>query len=113
MGTNEILAVTRGADSLRAITSGDVSSLARGLSAVLHGYHAIGSGTFNLAIYFPSLRGQAPWFPLLMRVIARQNLYSNYRTDDFFLQRLLGGELILMPPEKLAAALRSHFKGLV
>jgi len=44
-----------------------------------------------------------------MRLITRQNLYENYRTDDYFLQRQLGAELIITPPEQVAQAIKKFF----
>ena len=49
---------------------------------------------------------EEPFFPVFVRVITRQNVYPNYRCDDYFLQKLLGEELILTPPEELAENLR-------
>jgi hypothetical protein len=46
-----------------------------------------------------------------MRIISRQNVYENYRTDDYFLQKLLRNELILTTPEALAKNLRQVFEG--
>jgi len=50
-----------------------------------------------------------PAFRCQLRVISRQTVHQNYRTDDHFLQRLLGDELILLPPEELAARARTRF----
>jgi hypothetical protein len=41
--------------------------------------------------------------------VNRQNLYPNYRNDDYFLQKLLQTELILTLPEDLAAEARKYF----
>jgi len=37
---------------------------------------------------------------LLLKIINRQNLYPNYRNDDYFLQKLLQSELIIDLPEQ-------------
>jgi len=42
-------------------------------------------------------------------VIARSAFKPDYRTDDYFLQKQLGGELIFVAPEELAATLRRDF----
>ena len=47
----------------------------------------------------------------MLRVIARTAFRLDYRTDDYFLQKQLGGELIFVPPEQLAAELRGDFAG--
>jgi len=41
--------------------------------------------------------------------VNRQNLYPNYRNDDYFLQKLLQTELILNLPEDLASEARKYF----
>jgi hypothetical protein len=47
---------------------------------------------------------------VLLKIITRQNLYANYRNDDYFLQKLLQSELIITPPEELAEQLRKSFR---
>jgi hypothetical protein len=49
-------------------------------------------------------------FRCLLKIITRQNLYANYRNDDYFLQKLLQSELIITPPEELAQGLQKNFK---
>jgi UDPglucose--hexose-1-phosphate uridylyltransferase len=44
-----------------------------------------------------------------LRVIARSAFKRDYRTDDYFLQKQLGGELIFIMPEEIAATLRPGF----
>jgi galactose-1-phosphate uridylyltransferase len=99
-----------GVHSLAELTEEDVANLAKGISAVLSGYENEGYGSFNFTLYFPPLKEKTPWFCPCLRIITRQNFYENYRTDDYFLQRQLGAELILTPPERLAEKLRSFFK---
>jgi hypothetical protein len=43
-------------------------------------------------------------------MISRQNLYPNYRNDDYFLQKLLQTELIINLPEEIAMITRNYFK---
>ncbi len=109
-GTNEVLAVIPEIHTLEEIAPEDIDHLAQGLSAILKGYEEMGYGSFNFTLFLPPLKEKTPWFSPLLRVITRQNLYENYRTDDYFLQRQLGAELILTPPEKLAQALKQHFE---
>ena len=44
-----------------------------------------------------------------MRVVARSAFKPDFRTDDYFLQKQLGGELIFITPEEIAATLRPGF----
>ena len=48
-------------------------------------------------------------FRCMLKIITRQNLYPNYRNDDYFLQKLLQSELIINSPEEIADALRKSF----
>ncbi len=106
LGSNEVLGIIAEEGPL---SFKDLDNLARGLSAILKGYQALGYGTFNLALYLSPRNHSLPWFSPHLRIITRQNLYPAYRTDDYFIQRLLGAELIIMPPEKLASSLRPYF----
>ena len=56
-----------------------------------------------------ALDAKAPAFPVFLRVMCRQNVYPNHRTDDYFVQKLLGEEIAVSPPETLAARLREGF----
>jgi hypothetical protein len=88
-----------------------VAALARGLSKVLAWYEREGLSAFNFTLYGGPLAGEETGHPVVLRVIARTAFRVDYRTDDYFLQKQLGGELIFLPPEQLAAELRRDFAG--
>ncbi len=46
---------------------------------------------------------------MVLRVIARSAFKPDYRTDDYFFQKQLGGELIFETPEEIATTLRDEF----
>ena len=73
---------------------------------MLKGYDSMGLSTFNFSIYSGPLNKEDDGFRCFLRVISRQNVYENYRTDDYFLQKLLRNELIIKAPEALASLLR-------
>jgi UDPglucose--hexose-1-phosphate uridylyltransferase len=106
LGTNEVLGILRERRHFLELAEEDVQGLAAGFCRVLAGYHALGISTFNFAIYSGPLTRTEDSFRCYFRVVSRQNVYENYRTDDSFLQKLLRYELILTPPEALASALR-------
>ena len=108
-GTNEIIGVLPDQSQFLEMNSNDVNSLAEGLVKVLCGYAEMGISTFNFAIYSGPLGEHDKAFRCFIRVISRQNVYENYRTDDYFLQKLLRNELILTPPEVLAKNIHRHF----
>ncbi len=109
-GTNEVLGVIEGVSSIEAITEEDLLCMARGISATLKGYAKMGYAPFNFTLFLPPLREETSWFVPHVRLITRQNLYEAYRTDDYFLQRQLGEELILTPPERLKEIIKPFFK---
>jgi galactose-1-phosphate uridylyltransferase len=108
-GSNEVLGILPTRRHFLELDQHDVAALAAGLAAVLRGYGAMGLSTYNLAIYSAPLGASSEELCCLVRVISRQNFYENYRTDDYFLQKLLRTELILTPPERLATLLRPAF----
>lgn len=109
VGTNEVLGIMPGHRDLLGLGADAQEGLSAGLSKVLAYYHDRGFSTFNFTIYSPALgRGAGP-FPVFIRVICRQNVHANYRTDDYFIQKLLEEELMLTLPEELAAGLKGFW----
>jgi hypothetical protein len=53
--------------------------------------------------------GDHPEFRCFLRLLNRQNMAANYRTDDFYLQKLLKNEIVVQLPERLATFIRVHF----
>lgn len=109
-GTNEVLGILTGKRDFLEMDEQDLRGLAEGFSAVLRGYHSLGISTFNFSLFSGPLGAKDGAFRCQMRIISRQNVYENYRTDDYFLQKLLRNELILNTPESLASRLREAFR---
>jgi UDPglucose--hexose-1-phosphate uridylyltransferase len=109
-GSNEVLGILTERRDFLEMEDKDFSDLAEGLSAVLRGYGAMGFSTFNFTLYSGPLGAGEDAFRCFLRVISRQNVYENYRTDDYFLQKLLKNEIILTTPESLASTLRDFFE---
>jgi UDPglucose--hexose-1-phosphate uridylyltransferase len=109
MGGREVMAVAPGAARISALGDEQVVALARGLSKVLAWYEREGLSAFNFTLYGGPLTGEETGHPVVLRAIARSAFQPDYRTDDYFLQKQLGGELIFIPPEQLAAELRRDF----
>jgi UDPglucose--hexose-1-phosphate uridylyltransferase len=109
-GTNEIVGVLPKRSHFLEWDTEDVNGLAQGFVKVLRGYAEMGISTFNFAIYSGPLGETDESFRCFIRIISRQNVYKNYRTDDYFLQKLLDNELILTPPEMLAKNIQQHFE---
>jgi len=110
-GTNEILGILPERRDFLEMDDEDLKGLADGLSCILKGYDSMGVSTFNFAVYSGPLGEQDDSLRCYIRIISRQNVYENYRTDDYFLQKLLRNELILTPPEMLATTMRGIMEG--
>jgi UDPglucose--hexose-1-phosphate uridylyltransferase len=108
-GGREVVAVLPGRARLTALDDAQVAELSRGLSKVLTWYEREGLSAFNFTLSGGPLSGDAATHAVVLRVVARTAFKPDYRTDDYFLQKQLGGELFFSPPERLAAALRDEF----
>jgi galactose-1-phosphate uridylyltransferase len=109
MGSNEVLGVHESVGDYAALGEEDLDGLARGLSAVLASYGRLGYLSFNFSLLARRAPGAADGFHCLIRCITRQNPCPDYRTDDFFLQKGLQAEVILLLPETLAGHMREGF----
>jgi len=105
-GFNEIMAVWPEKESFLEWEEEDVQSLAKGLEKVLQLYHEMNLSTFNFSCYSAPMGIQSPEFKCVFRIANRQNVVRHHRTDDFFVQKMLGNEIILNRPETLADWLR-------
>jgi hypothetical protein len=98
-----------GAARLTALGDAHVAALAYGLTRILTWYEDEGLSAFNFTLSGGSLDGGQTGFPVVARVIARTAFKQDYRTDDYFLQKQLGGELMFAAPEEMAERLRTVF----
>jgi UDPglucose--hexose-1-phosphate uridylyltransferase len=108
-GTNEVVGILPERRSFAEVDQQDVSGIARGLSSVLKGYDELGMSTFNFALYSGPLGLEDDSVRCWLRAITRQNVYENYRTDDYFMQKLLRNEVVLVRPEMVASTMRKVF----
>lgn len=108
-GGREVVAVVPGVRRVSGLGGEQVAYLARGLSRVLAWYEDEGLSAFNFTLGGGPLSGPPEAHAVTLRVIARSAFRPDYRTDDFFLQKQLGGEVMFVPPEELAATLRERF----
>ncbi|HZL64185.1 MAG TPA: hypothetical protein VFD50_04455 [Thermoleophilia bacterium] len=123
-GGREVVAVVPGTRRVSGLTGEQVAALARGLSRVLAWYEDEGLSAFNFTLGGGPLSGgaapgttgaratgaDAPGaHAVTLRIVARSAFKPDFRTDDYFLQKQLGGELIFVAPEELTATLRGRF----
>jgi galactose-1-phosphate uridylyltransferase len=109
MGNNEFMAIHEAEADFGKLTLPDLKDLSYGISRVLAFYETLGHLSFNYAVYSAKGDRFTEGFRCLIKIICRQNLYPNYRNDDYFLQKLLQAELIITPPEELAVRLKGYF----
>jgi galactose-1-phosphate uridylyltransferase len=108
-GAREAIAVVPDAPRLTDLRDEHAEALAHGLTKVLTWYEDEGLSAFNFTLSGGPLDGRDTGFPVVVRVIARTAFKQDYRTDDYFLQKQLGGELMFAAPEEMAARLRPLF----
>jgi galactose-1-phosphate uridylyltransferase len=107
-GSNEIIGIHESESDLAKLTERDLRDLCDGISNVLALFESLGHLSFNYSVY-SAKGGETVGFHCMIKIVNRQNLYPNYRNDDYFLQKLLQSELILNLPEDLAEKARKHF----
>jgi UDPglucose--hexose-1-phosphate uridylyltransferase len=108
-GAREAIAVVPSASRLTQLGDEHVAALACGLTRILTWYEDEGLSAFNFTLFGGRLDGEEAGFPVVLRVVARTAFKQDYRTDDYFLQKQLGGELMFAAPEEMAARLRRLF----
>lgn len=110
MGNNEVIAIHEAKSDFGVLSETDLRNVAKGISRVLSFYESLGHLSFNYSLFSSRGASSQRGFRCLLKIISRQNLYPNYRNDDYFLQKLLHSELIINLPEELASGLRRHFQ---
>ncbi len=106
LGSNEFTAIHESGADFEALPAEDLNDLAAGISKVLLLYERLGHLSFNYALYSVQQGEYDQGQRCVLKIISRQNLYPNYRNDEYFLQKMLQTELIFNPPEELARQLR-------
>jgi len=109
LGVNEIQGILCKKHNFLDLSQSDVFALGEGLSKILAFYAKNGYSTFNLAAYSGPLDAPSEWFWSSVRIISRVNVYENYRASEYFLQKLLGDEVLITSPETLALQLKRKF----
>ncbi len=109
MGVNEVNAVWPNASHFLEWDDKDIQALAEGIQRALLTYHDLKFSTFNYSCFSGPLGEATPEFRCFLRLINRQNISPHYRTDDYFLQKLLRNEIIIQQPEQLASLIRERF----
>jgi galactose-1-phosphate uridylyltransferase len=110
IGVNEVNAVWPDASHFLQWDDKDIEALAEGVRRTLLTYHDLKFSTFNYSCFSGPLGQSSPGFRCFLRLVNRQNITPYYRTDDYFLQKLLQNEIILYRPEHLASLVKERFR---
>ncbi|MGA2403120.1 MAG: hypothetical protein ABSG91_15670 [Syntrophobacteraceae bacterium] len=111
IGVNEVNAVWPHNSHFLQWDNEDIRAMAEGVRRALLVYHDLKFSTFNFSCFSGPLEKAAPEFRCFLRLINRQNMHPHYRTDDYYLQKLLDNEIIVYPPEHLASLIRKTGEG--
>ncbi|MFX0206304.1 MAG: hypothetical protein ACFFDT_09970 [Candidatus Hodarchaeota archaeon] len=102
IGNHEIVAIVKEASNFQEIALDTLEELGKGMARILKYYEDKGISTYNFSFYSGPLLNRVDSFRCVFRIISRPNIYQNYRNDDYFLQKLLGSEIVILWPEDLA-----------
>lgn len=108
-GSNEVNAVHEFETDFGELSDEDIKDLSYGISKVLAFYESIGYLSFNYSLFSVRKTAAETGSRCFIKIINRQNLYPNYRNDDYFLQKLLQSELIIDTPEEQTGKLKKFF----
>lgn len=106
MGTNEVLGIFPEKGNILTWTPDDTEALARGVSLTLKFYYQQGFSTYNFSLFGAPLGDNSLCYGAFVRLVCRQNFVPNYRTDDYYLQKLMENEIMATTPEELARSFR-------
>lgn len=109
-GSNEIIAVHEGQGDFGALSATDIMDVSSGISEALSFYEKMGFLSFNFTLFSVRNSPDEKGFNCLVKMMTRQNLYQNYRNDDYYLQKILHSELMISLPEELALGLKNSQK---
>jgi galactose-1-phosphate uridylyltransferase len=111
MGANEVNAVWPDASNFLEWGDKEIQAMAEGIRRIFLAYHDMKFSTINFSCFSGPLGKAAPEFRCFLRLINRQNMHPHYRTDDFYLQKLLENEIIVYAPEELASRIKDRTAG--
>jgi UDPglucose--hexose-1-phosphate uridylyltransferase len=102
LGPAEICAFAGGVESFSELTETDLGELARGISAAVRVYDALGFQSFNLAFY-------SVCDAVLLRLVARAYFGAAERSDAMWSERLQWEAATDLAPERVAELARQEF----
>jgi galactose-1-phosphate uridylyltransferase len=112
-GNNDVIGISSESPHILDLDKDLVGDLARGISAILTGYHKNGVQSFNLALFSGPLDAQVSSFPVHVRMISRPSVRQMYTADAGFMEMLHEEVIVETSPEDTAKSLKSlmHSQG--
>lgn len=108
-GFQEIWGVFGDCSDVNELTEDALRGLSDGLCRVLKYYKAGNFSAFNFSMAGGGPNASEHGFKLVFRILVRSNPDKYYRSDVTYFERLLDEPLIDVPPEEVAASVRSYF----
>jgi galactose-1-phosphate uridylyltransferase len=105
-GNTEVFGVCAEVAHLCDLSDAHIAAIAEGLSRGLSAYASLKYSTFNFCIYAAPQGLDHDTMRVNVSLVSRQSVGENYRCDDYFLQKMLGTEILIDPPEEVAAIVR-------
>ncbi len=110
MGRNEIHVIWQNKKDLSELDEQDLKDLSLGLERLFSYFHHKKISTYNFSLFGGPFYEKPDYFRCIMKIVNRQNVVRDHRTDDYFLQKLLNSELSELTPEELAKEIKKFFK---
>lgn len=110
MGRNEIQVIWPNKKDLSELSEQDLKDLSLGLEKLFSYFHSKKISTYNFSLLGGPFYEKVDYFRCIMKIVNRQNVVKNHRTDDYFLQKIHKNELADITPEQLAKEIREFFK---
>lgn len=105
-GNTEVLGVCADVAHLDDLNEAQIAAIAEGLSRGLRAYAALKYSTFNICLYSAPTGQDAESMRVYVSLVSRQSVVEHYRCDDYFLQKMLGTEILVDSPEEVATIVR-------
>ena len=105
-GNREIQIIFKGVSSIVGLDEKQVKDFAAFLVKILHGYKAMGVGSFNLTTFSGPIGEELPYYSLNAKIISRPSLNPFYTNDTGFMERFHYESIIETLPEDLAKTMR-------
>ncbi len=106
LGINEVLGIWPHIGSFDKLRDQNIKDMSKMISETLAFYKSIGFSTFNFSCFGEKIGAENSYSACVLRMVCRQNMVPDHRTDDYYFQKLLESEIMVISPEELARSFR-------